>query len=142
MSNGVKPVVSYSFVIDEVQASTRKFKLRDIIDDEYFTLLDNIYKPKKTENLSLWDLKQRLNDYDKHTKKANSEALLKGLYNGGTSGVHNSKTAPFLFFDIDVKDNEKQKENAHLFNVEANKRTFEELKKVAVLVWRSNSGNG
>jgi len=59
MSNGVKPVVSYSFVIDEVQASTRKFKLRDIIDDEYFTLLDNIYKPKKTENLSLWDLKQR-----------------------------------------------------------------------------------
>ncbi len=142
MSNGVKPVVSYSFDIDEVRTSKNKFKLREVIDEKCFTHLDNIYKPKKTEDLSLRDLEQRLNNYDKQAQKANNEALLKGLYNGGTSGVHNSKTAPFLFFDIDVKDNKKQKENAHLFNVENNKRTFEALKEVAVLVWRSNSGNG
>ena len=87
---------------------------------------------------SLMSLKERLNNITQTSSKSNSIALLKGLYNLGTSGSYCYKTAPFLFFDIDVKE----KENNHLFEPSLNAEVFTKLREISVLVWRSNSGKG
>lgn len=87
---------------------------------------------------SLNQLLERLNDFKSNGKKDSAPAILKGIYKGGTSGVNCAIPAGFLFFDIDVKENE----NAHLKCGLKNAQAFEALKKYAFLTWRSNSGLG
>ena len=89
---------------------------------------------------SLASLTERLNNIVRTESKHNSIAILKGLYSGGTSGTFCYTSAPFLFFDIDVSKDKK--ENIHLLEPSKNAEVFDQLEKIAVLVWRSNSGNG
>ena len=89
---------------------------------------------------SLTSLTERLNNIVRTGSKHNSIAILKGLYSGGTSGAFCHTSAPFLFFDIDVSKDKK--ENTHLLEPSKNAEVFDQLEKMAVLVWRSNSGNG
>lgn len=91
------------------------------------------------KHCSLNNLEKRLNNYKSDgNKKDQSPAFLKGIYNNGTAGDFCEKTSPFLFFDIDVKENE----NNLLLDAVANNLVYEYLEKVCVLIWRSNSQKG
>jgi len=46
-----------------------------------------------------------------------------------------------MFFDIDVKDDDKKRENVALFDKVVNNQVFAELQKIALLVLRSNTGS-
>lgn len=103
----------------------------------YYSNTKKIGEPVKKHH-TLNSLLERLNSIKTKPTKSNSIAILKGLYKGGTNGVFCYEGAPYLFFDIDVKENE----NVHLLDAKKNADVFEHLKKIAVLVWRSNSGFG
>lgn len=95
--------------------------------------------------ISLQELEQRINAYNKQNQKGvkiNNSGFLKGLYSGYYSGINCTTTAPLLCFDIDVKNSDKPEENPHLMNPVNNERVFDELKKISVLCWKSNSGYG
>lgn len=140
MSNGkIKAVVSYDLQINV--RTSQGFDLLEVQDKKLFSWLKNAYA-STSEPITLKQIETRLNVYKKAKRKNLSECLLKGIFDGGTSGVHNVKTAPFLFFDIDVKDDKDKKENVHLLDPRNNKAVFEYLKTICVLVWRSNSGTG
>src|SRR5690625_5300004 len=100
MSSGVKAAVRNSLKID--LSTGNDFRLDEIKDLKLFSWLKNMYA-KSSEDISLNEFVHRLNKYKKRPKNQ-SNTLLKGLYRGGTNGIHNVKTAPFLFFDIDVKN--------------------------------------
>lgn len=111
----------------------------------YFTEIETYYsesKPKPHKGVlnyySLTDLQTRLNTYISTKQKFEAPAILKGLYQGGTSGQYCVTSSPFLFFDVDVKG----EENKTLQDSFINARAFEELKRLAVIVWRSNSQKG
>lgn len=118
------------------------FKL--VLDAPFFSEVYSYYSEQKKEGTpvkkhhSLKTLLDRLNNIKTPRNKSNSIAILKGLYEGGTSGQYCVNGAPFLFFDIDVKD----KENPHLLDAHKNALVFDYLKEIAVIVWRSNSGKG
>jgi hypothetical protein len=103
----------------------------------YYSNTKKIGEPVKKHH-TLNSLLERLNSIKTKPTKSNSIAILKGLYKGGTNGVFCYEGAPYLFFDIDVKENE----NTHLLDAKRNADVFEHLKKIAVFVWRSNSGFG
>ena len=108
----------------------------------YYCEKKKIGQPVKQHH-TLNSLLERLNGIKVIPTKKNKEnsiAILKGLYNGGTSGVFCFKGASYLFFDIDVK--KEKNENVHLLDKLKNSEVFEQLKKIAVMVWRSNSGFG
>lgn len=106
------------------------------------TWLPNAYDANKTESISVDNLEVRLNKYKKPKNKKNSSGVLKGLYQGGFSGVHSVKSAPYLFYDIDVENSDTPEKNKHLLLPANNKKVFEELEKLSILCWRSNSGYG
>ena len=115
-----------------------------VLNAPLFSEVYNYYSEMKKEGIpvkqhhTLKTLLERLNTIKIKPTKNNSIAILKGLYKGGTSGEYCYKGAPYLFFDIDVKE----KENPRLLDKKQNADVFEQLQKIAVLVWRSNSGNG
>ncbi len=95
------------------------------------------------ESISVEKLSANLNAYkNKHGEKISNSGILKGLYAGGFRGEHCTATAPYLCFDIDVKNSDKPDQNRHLLCPANNNRVFEELKKISVITWKSNSGNG
>jgi hypothetical protein len=102
----------------------------------------NVFNATKAgilNHISLSELSLRLNEYKrKQDNKNQNPAILKGLYLDGTAGEFCEVTAPFLFFDIDVKEHENQ----ILFNLSNRNAVFEYLKKISVLVWLSNSQKG
>lgn len=111
----------------------------------YFSEIETYYSDKKPNShfgilhrYSLNQLLERLKTFQSSTSKDNAPAILKGIYNGGTSGMYCDIPAGFLFFDVDVKDNE----NAHLKCKLKNANAFEQIQKYALLTWRSNSGFG
>jgi hypothetical protein len=112
----------------------------------YFSEIDNYYSNTKRkgvpvkQQLSLSTLLERLNTIKDKLSKNNSIAILKGLYKGGTSGAYCYEASPFLFIDIDV--NKKKKENIHLLDAFENAKVFEQIKEIAVIAWRSYSGDG
>lgn len=115
----------------------------------FFTEIEPYYTNKKPtqhfgiiHKYSLSQLLERLNTFQSTGKKDEAPAILKGIYNGGTSGMYCDVPAGFLFFDIDVKDTEKKKENVHLKCKLKNANAFEAVRKFALLTWRSNSGLG
>jgi hypothetical protein len=116
-----------------------------VLDTPCFSEINNYYSSTKKQGvpvkqyLTLNSLLERLNTIKQRLSKNNSIAILKGLYKGGTSGAYCYQGAPFLFFDIDVK---KDKENTHLLDAFNNAEVFSKLQDIAVMVWRSNSGDG
>ena len=113
----------------------------EVSEENYFTEID-IYKNSPKGILfhyCLNGLLKRLNTFKNiNQNKIDNPAILKGLYFDGTSGEFCKHTAPFIFFDIDVKDTE----NIELLVPEKNKLVFDFLKSASILVWRSNSGKG
>lgn len=105
--------------------------------NNYYSVKTKIGVPVKKHH-TLITLLERLDSIKIKPTKANSIAVLKGLYKGGTSGANCYKSAPYLFFDIDVKE----KENVRLLDAKQNADVFEQLQKIAVIVWRSNSAKG
>lgn len=101
-----------------------------------------VFDPSKAgivNHLSITDLALRLNEYKrKQGNKNQNPAILKGLYSNGTAGEFCEVMAPYLFFDIDVKENE----NEILIDLNNRNIVFEYLKKISVLVWLSNSQKG
>ena len=112
----------------------------------HFSEIENYYSNTKRkgvpvkQQLSLSTLLERLNTIKDKLSKNNSIAILKGLYKAGTSGEYCYEASPFLFIDIDV--NKEKKENIHLLDAFENAKVFEQIKKIAVMAWRSYSGNG
>ncbi|MBM1106041.1 DEAD/DEAH box helicase family protein [Aurantibacter crassamenti] len=111
----------------------------------YFTEIEPYYTDRKPNAhkgvisyYGLNGLLNRLNTYISTNKKFDAPPILKGIYKGGTSGQYCTMSAPFLFFDIDVKN----EENKPLQDAYTNAAVFDELQKVALLVWRSNSQKG
>ena len=98
----------------------------------------------KTENVKIIDflsinqvvekLKSSLPRNDKHAEVG----ILKGIYQNETSGKFCYKTNNYLFFDIDVKEDQ----NKVLMDRDLNAKVFQFLKSVSILTWRSNSGLG
>lgn len=141
MSKGNKTVAQTYYEISDVQHK----QVQTCIDysDKVFTYLENAYTSKNMEFISVKDLEQFINKYNNvQGGKTNDRCILKGLFKDGFNGVNCFKNSPYLFFDIDVKDKEDKKENTHLLHPEVNETIFSELQKIAVICWRSNSGNG
>ncbi len=117
-----------------------------VLNTPYFSEINNYFSDTKKQGvpvkqqLTLISLLERLNTIKQRLTKHNSIAILKGLYKGGTSGAYCYKSAPFLFFDIDVS--KEKNENTHLLETFNNAEVFTKLQAIAVMVWRSNSGNG
>ena len=115
-----------------------------VLNAPLFSEVYNYYSNKDKNSIpvkkhhALRTLLERLNTIKTKPTKSNSIAILKGLYKGGTSGEYCYKSAPFLFFDIDVKENE----NTRLQDAKQNADVFMQLQKIAVIVWRSNSIKG
>lgn len=114
------------------------------LDTPCFSEINNFYSNTKKkgvpikQQLTLNGLLERLNTIQEKLAKNDSIAILKGLYKDGTSGEYCYEDTPFLFFDIDVKENE----NPQLFVSFNNAEVFAKLQEIAVMVWRSNSGKG
>ena len=117
-----------------------------VLNTPYFSEINNYYSETRKQcipvkqHLTLNSLLERLNTIKQRLTKHNSIAILKGLYKDGTSGAYCYEGAPFLFFDIDVS--KKKNENTHLLKAFNNADVFNKLQAIAVMVWRSNSGNG
>lgn len=127
----------------------------DLLSRDNFSIFPNSRTAKPVKYLSLNKLCSYLNSYEGKPNKADNEIILKGLYDGKYYNSENcSQPAGFLFFDIDVQSIEagnKKNENSHLITYdkegrkipnENNKIIFDELKKISVLIWRSNSQTG
>lgn len=100
---------------------------------------------RNKESISLKELENRINLYKSPKKideKINNSGFLKGIYSGYYNGANCTKSVPYLCYDIDVKSSNKSDENPHLMNPINNKKVFDELQKISVLCWKSNSGNG
>ena len=83
-----------------------------------------------------------LNSLEGKIEKGKAPAVLKGIYKGGTGGNFCKSNAPFLFYDIDVKNNERKKENTHLFDSKLNSDVYDYMKERSIFIFRSDSGYG
>ena len=142
MSKGINPVAQTYYKVVNIQHKAVTTPL-DYSKPILTWLPDSISDKGKT-SISLLELKKRLNSYKRHEAKGkiNNSGFLKGLYTGYYVGENCTTPAPYLMFDIDVKNNDKKKENVHLFNALNNDKVFNALAKIAVICWRSNSQNG
>lgn len=142
MSKGLNPTAQIDTVVSNIQHEVLTTPLD--YSKPILTWLPDSEKHKGKEWISLQDLEKRLNSYNKQGAggKINNSGFLKGLYTGYYAGRNCTTPAPFLCFDVDVRDTVKKQENTHLFIPLNNKKIFVELSKIAVICWRSNSGNG
>ena len=140
MNNGINPVAQTYYEISNIKSKIAT----EYIDytTPIFTLLRNAMTDKGMKHIHLTEFSEVLNAYQKPKDKINSSCILKGKYKNGYKGENCTTSAPYLFFDIDVSNTNKKKENVHLLNPINNDKIFEALKEIAVIVWRSNSGNG
>lgn len=119
-----------------------KFSKRVSIDLDKSILTEiTVYDPSESGVIkyhSLRTLVERLNTFKRFGGKDSNPSILKGIYKGGTSGSYCIESTSLLPFDIDVNPNE----NEELLKNENNKLVFDALRKIAVLVWKSNSGKG
>lgn len=143
MSKGINPIAQTFYDVTGVfcakATQTPDYGLKS------FTYLKNAFTADEMKPINLLEFEQLINNYKNNPKgKQYNNCLLKGLFEDGFSGQNIVQNSPYLFFDIDVKNDEKEKkfENLHLFNTEDNQTIFNELQKLSVIVWRSNSGTG
>lgn len=128
MGNDINKVVS---VTDFKVSVKHHIKNIDVmLNTPFFSEINNYYSNTKKEGVpvkhhyTLNSLLERLNTIKLKLAKHNAIAMLKGLYKDGTSGAYCYEGAPFLFFDIDVKNTETKKENVHLLDAFKNARGF------------------
>lgn len=142
MSKGINPVAQTYYKVVNIQHEAVTTPLN--YTKPILTWLPDSISDKGKVSISLLELKKRLNSYKRHEAKGkiNNSGFLKGLYTGYFVGENCTTPAPYLMFDIDVKNNDKKKENVHLFNPLNNDKVFKALAKIAVICWRSNSQNG
>lgn len=140
MGDTTKNVVAQINTIIKVDHTGRKSKID--FTRVGFSYYKNQYTDYDVRYCSLEDIEQLIRDYDFEGKRGDDACFLKGIFEGGYDGEHITKNAPYLFFDIDVKDEGKKKENLILFDIEKNEAVFNLLEKWSVLAWRSRSGNG
>jgi hypothetical protein len=125
--------------LSSIKQGTHDFNTRE----EAFSYINNWYNntTKKgnpiKQYLSLQGLKDTLNSVRPNTAKDNAPTILKGIYENGTSGEYAKQGSPYLFFDIDAKDNK-----AWAYDKAKNAYVFEFLQKYSLLTWRSYSGTG
>jgi len=146
MSKGINPLVQTSYIVTNVKHEVTSVQL------DYTTPILTWIVDKDTakgmKSFSVDQFKDYLNTYTAPKDKGLSSGILKGLYSNYYNGKDCHTPAPFLFVDIDVKnkivDGKLKKENVHLLppNEPDNIRIFEELEKLAVITWRSHSGDG
>ena len=109
---------------------------------KHFTQTRERLRPNGAAHLdgfhNLHELQSLVNSVHSIKSKHDAPAILKGIYKDYYSGENCIQHAPFIAFDVDVKEHE----NAHLLDKELNQIVFKQLQKLAVLCWRSNSGNG
>lgn len=141
MENGIKAVPVFDYIFSTVKHRAVNAKLD--YSSNSLTYLKNAFTSDDMKMISINDLERLVNEY-KNAKsgKQSNRCLLKGLYKDGYSGANCYQNSPYLFFDIDVEDSVKKKENLHLLCHDTNQIIFNELTKIAVLCWRSSSGNG
>jgi len=138
MSKGIQPIAQTYYKFSKVKH--REVNASLDYTDNVFTYLESMKYAKGMQLISLEVLEQLINNYSNADGgKLKDRCLLKGLYKDNFNGVDCFKNVPYLFFDIDVKED---KENVQLLQPITNEKIFNELQKVAVICWRSNSGNG
>lgn len=94
---------------------------------------------------SLRDVEHILQTFSNPTREKYIEVeLIKGLLVGGISGEHQTELPPLLPIDIDIKPEKdgKEAQNPAYLDPAMNEALFEEIEKVAVIAFRSNSGTG
>lgn len=75
-----------------------------------FTYLKNQFSDEVLTSVSINEIEQLLNTYkNAESGKHNNRCLLKGLYRNGYNGSDCYQNAPYLFFDIDVKNKDEKK---------------------------------
>ncbi len=142
MSKGINPEAQTYYKVVNIQHEAVKTPLDYSIPT--LTWLPDSISDKGKTSISLLDLKKRLNSYKRYEAKGkiNNSGFLKGLYTGYFVGENCTTPVSYLPFDIDVKNNDKKKENVHLLNALNNDKVFKYLEGKGVIVWRSNSGYG
>ena len=120
------------------------------ISEKQFTQVHPYYNAEKNnypnngiiQHASLRVLIEIINSITEKPKKDMAPAFLKGLYNGGIKGNNCFKASPLLFFDIDVENTDKKKENIALIDKKKNSDVYDFLKEISVVTFRTNSGLG
>ena len=139
-----------SKIITEVNVEMIDLTKEINISEGQFTQVHPYYNAKKNnypnngiiQHASLRRLIEIINSITEKPKKDMAPAFLKGLYNGGISGKNCFKASPLLFFDIDVENTDKKKENIALIDKKKNSDVYDILKEISVVTFRSNSGLG
>lgn len=110
-----------------------------------FTQIDRWYSNKKPNSISgiygyfsIEGLVELINTLENSEKKNNGPAILKGIYTGGTIGKCCKESAPYLFLDVDVKENE----NSSLKNSALNTLVYGMIERLSVFAFRSFSKKG
>ena len=128
----------------KIEIAHRISELRVPVDQLLFSENNPYYSNEKKQGIpilgeySLNSLTEKLNSLKKELPKNKQKQILKGLFNGGSSGAYCYQSAGFLFFDIDVKVNE----NSHLKSAFENEQVFKRMQEIAILTFRSFSKLG
>ena len=139
-----------SKIITEVNVEMIDLTKEINISEKQFTQVHPYYNAEKNnypnngiiQHASLRGLIEIINSITEKPKKDMAPAFLKGLYNGGISGKNCFKASPLLFFDIDVENTDKKKENIALIDKKKNSDVYDFLKEISVVTFRSSSGLG
>jgi hypothetical protein len=139
-----------SKIITEVNVEMIDLTKEINISEEQFTQVHPYYNAEKNnypnngiiQYASLKGLIEIINSITEKPKKDMAPAFLKGLYNGGIKGNNCFKASPLLFFDIDVENTDKKKENIALIDKKKNSDVYDFLKEISVVTFRTNSGLG
>ncbi len=139
--NKIIPKIKTTVAVKVIQATKpidTQLKFFTEIHPYYSKEKDNYPNRGVVNHFSINELIERANLLPTNLKKNEAPAILKGLYQGGTTGVDCYKSSPFLAFDIDVS----RKENVKLLDAKNNSDVWDYMKQISVLVFRSHSGHG
>ena len=139
--NKIIPKIKTTVTVEVIEA-TKQIDAQN----KFFTEIHPYYSKEKDNYpnkgiityLSVSGLIERANSLPKNLEKNEAPAILKGLYDGGTSGVDCYKSSPLLAFDIDVS----KRENVNLLDAKKNSDVWDYMKQISVLAFRSHSGHG
>ncbi len=139
--NKIIPKIKTTVTVEVIEATKQldaQHKFFTEIHPYYSKEKDNYPNKGIVTYLSLFELIECSNSLPSNLEKNEAPAILKGLYEGGTSGVDCYRATPFLAFDIDVS----KKENVKLLDAKKNSDVWDYMKQISVLAFRSHSGHG